>query len=191
MPFLELIAIAVALSMDALAVCVTTGITLGRPTVGQYLRMPLAFGLFQFFMPLLGWLLGSSVHEYIERWDHWIAFALLAVVGANMIRETLSGGDDDDASGKDPTRGLTILVLAVATSLDAMAVGFSIAMLGGAILWPAAVIGVVCTGISCAGIAVGAWVGRIDALRKASGLVGGLVLLAIGVRILFEHDVFA
>ncbi len=191
MPFLELFAIAVALSMDALAVCVTTGITLGRPTMGQYIRMPLAFGSFQFFMPLLGYALGYSVREYVERWDHWIAFILLAVIGCNMIRETLSGGDDDDAPGRDPTRGLAILVLAVATSLDAMAVGFSIAMLGGPILWPAVVIGIVCAGISCAGIAVGAWVGRIGAIRKASGLVGGLVLLAIGVRILVEHGVFS
>ncbi len=191
MPFLELLAIAVALSMDALAVCVTTGITLGRPTLGQYIRMPLAFGAFQFFMPLLGYALGCSVRAYVEHWDHWIAFVLLAFIGCNMIREAVWGGDDEDGPKKDPTRGWTIVLLAIATSLDAMAVGFSIALFNASILVPSIVIGIVCACISFTGVVVGAWVGRIDFIRKVSGVGGGLVLLSIGVHILIEHGVFA
>ena len=94
MSFPELLALAAALAMDALAVSIAAGITLGRPRPAQLLRMPLAFGLFQAAMPAAGWLLGLSVRRLIERWDHWIAFALLVFVGFNMLREAFSGGDE-------------------------------------------------------------------------------------------------
>ena len=113
MSFLELLALAAALSMDALAVSVTAGITLRKPRLSQLTRMPLTFGLFQAVMPAAGWLLGLSVRHLIEQWDHWIAFALLAFVGINMLREALCGAGEE-VKTKDPTTGMTLLFLAIA-----------------------------------------------------------------------------
>lgn len=188
MHLFELLAISVALSMDALAVSVTTGVTLKRPSAGQLFRMPAAFGLFQFLMPLTGWFLGKNVHHFIEAWDHWIACGLLVFVATKLLIDTLKGGDDEE-NKIDPTRGWTILMLAVATSIDAMAVGFSYAMLSRPIFVPALVIGVICAAISLAGMLAGACIGRIDALRKWSGLAGACALYVIGALILHEHGV--
>lgn len=189
MHLFELLAISVALSMDALAVSVTTGVTLKRPTAGQLFRMPAAFGLFQFLMPLTGWFLGNNVHHYIEAWDHWIACGLLVIVATKLLRDTLKG-EDDEANKLDPTKGWTIVMLAVATSIDAMAVGFSYAMLSRPIFVPALVIGVICASISLGGMLAGSCIGRIDALRKWSGVAGACALYLIGVLILREHGVF-
>ena len=188
-PFLELLALAVALAMDALAVSVATGITLGKPSFVQLLRMPLAFGLFQAVMPVTGWLLGLSVRHLIERWDHWIAFALLAFVSLNMLREAF-WGKEENVEAKDPTSGLTLLLLAVATSVDAMAVGLSFSLLHLPIIFPAMIIGIVCTLISAGGMAAGARLGRIGCVRCWAGVAGGVALLGIGLSILYEHGVF-
>lgn len=189
MYFIEILAIAVALSMDALAVSVTTGVTLKRPNASQLVRMPAAFGIFQALMPIIGWFLGKSVHQFIEQWDHWVACALLVIVGAKLLHETLSG-EGEDAKPVDPTRGWTIVVLAIATSIDALAVGFSFALLAKPILFPAIIIGLVCAAISLAGMLAGSCIGRIEALRKWSGVAGSFALFAIGILILHDHGVF-
>ena len=180
MSFPELLALAAALAMDALAVSIAAGITLGRPRPAQLLRMPLAFGLFQAAMPAAGWLLGLSVRRLIERWDHWIAFALLVFVGFNMLREAFSGGDER-VEAKDPTSGMTLLLLAV---------GLSFSLLHLPIAVPALVIGVVCALISLGGMLLGARLGRTGCVRCWAGAAGGIALLGIGVRILYEHGVF-
>lgn len=186
---LELLAIAVALSMDALAVSVTTGVALRRPSAGQLIRMPAAFGIFQALMPLLGYALGAGCRQFIEQWDHWVAALLLFFVGAKLLRDSLAG-DGEDPSRADPTAGLTLLMLALATSIDAMAVGFSFALLDRPILLPALVIGLVCAGISLAGLLAGCRIGRLEALRRWSGVAGALALFLIALLILHDHGVF-
>ncbi|MDL2313459.1 manganese efflux pump MntP family protein [Desulfovibrio sp. OttesenSCG-928-C14] len=190
MPYPEVLVIAVALAMDALAVAVSTGLKL-RCTIGQTLRMAGAFGSFQFFMPLLGWFLGSTVKSYIEAFDHWIAFGLLAFVGVRMLREGL-GKEDGEEECLDPTRGLTLLMLALATSIDALAVGISIAVLQVDIWMPAVVIGVVCFILTIFGLHLGRVMVRPESslgstLGKKANVIGGLVLVGIGVKILIEH----
>ncbi|SNS12331.1 Putative Mn2+ efflux pump MntP [Humidesulfovibrio mexicanus] len=188
MPFATLLAIAVALAMDAFAVALATGICLGRVRPGHVLRMAGAFGLFQALMPVAGWLLGFSVRGRIEAFDHWLAFALLAFVGGKMIWEGLTQTPDDPGCEPvDRTRGWPLLVLAVATSVDALAVGLSFAMLGQGILVPALVIGVVCFAITALGLRIGCMARRVAAIGRYAELLGGAVLLAIGLRILLEH----
>ena len=189
MYIIEIFAIAVALSMDALAVSVTTGVTLKQPNARQLFRMPAAFGIFQALMPITGWFLGKSVLDLIAQWDHWVACGLLVLVGAKLLHETLSG-EGDDAKPVDPTRGWTIVVLAIATSIDALAVGFSFAILSKPILFPSVVIGLTCAAISLAGMLAGSCIGRIEAVRKWSGVAGSCALFAIGILILHDHGVF-
>lgn len=129
------------------------------------------------------------MRRLIERWDHWIAFALLVFVGFNMLREAFSGGDER-VEAKDPTSGMTLLLLAVATSIDALAVGLSFSLLHLPIAVPALVIGVVCALISLGGMLLGARLGRTGCVRCWAGAAGGIALLGIGVRILYEHGVF-
>ena len=190
MSFLELLALAAALSMDALAVSVTAGITLRKPRLSQLTRMPLTFGLFQAVMPAAGWLLGLSVRHLIEQWDHLIAFALLAFVGINMLREALCGAGEE-VKTKDPTTGMTLLFLAIATSIDALAVGLSFSLLHMPIALPALIIGVACTLFSLGGMLLGSRLGRIGCVRCWAGAIGGAGLHGIGVGILFDHGVFA
>lgn len=220
MTFFAILALAVALAMDAFAVAVATGVRLGTVTRGQTFRLAFAFGLFQFLMPAAGWFMGLTVRDLIEAWDHWVAFALLAFVGLNMIREFLAERKEGPAGGTpacptdpdaplppgtagescraaaalsrpaDPTRGFPLLMLSVATSIDALAVGLSFAMLRMSVWYPAAVIGVVCFLITAAGVFLGKSLARAEALSRNAELAGGLVLLAIGVKILWEHGVF-
>jgi len=189
MPFVTLFAIAVALAMDAFAVALATGICLGRARVAQTLRMAAAFGLFQGLMPVLGWLLGLTVREYIETYDHWTAFAMLALVGGKMIWEGAAGGDKDPGcEPKDPTRGGRLLLLAVATSIDALAVGLSFAMLEEPIALAALVIGVVCFALTALGVKIGCLARRVSAISRYAEVLGGLVLIGIGLKILAEHQ---
>lgn len=188
MTFWELFAVAVALSMDAFAVAVGAGCALPRVTAGHYLRLAGAFGFFQFAMPLAGWAAGIGVRSWIEAWDHWAAFALLAWTGGGMIREALSGDDGGEAG--DPTRGKKLLMLAVATSIDALAVGLSLAMLRIPAWGPSLLIGAVCAIITAAGLFLGRRLAAAAIFGQRAALAGGLVLIAIGVKILFEHGVF-
>jgi len=171
--------------MDAFTVAV--GLSLSRGGLGraQALRLSLFFGLFQFGMPLLGYWAGKTILPYIEALDHWIAFGLLLLVGCKMIYETFQPRRIGDGGEKDPTKGGMLVVLSVATSLDALAVGLSLAVLDVSILTPAVLIGLVAFLLSFAGAELGRYLGRF--VGKAAPLLGGLVLIFIGIKILIEH----
>ncbi len=182
MDFLSLVLIAVGLAMDAFAVSICKGLAMKRPGPKAIIVVGLWFGFFQALMPLIGYYLGSSFYDYISDYDHWIAFILLAAIGLNMIREALSGEDD----GVDDSIGFrTMLVLAVATSIDALAVGISLAMTGDDIVSSALLIGIVTFLISAVGVKIGSVFG--DRFGQKAELVGGVILIIIGLRILLEH----
>ncbi|WP_273523178.1 manganese efflux pump MntP family protein [Mailhella massiliensis] len=188
MSFFAILAIALALAVDAFAVSVSASATLPAVTWRHYFRLSFHFGLFQFLMPVIGWFLGVSVHTYIEAWDHWIAFGLLSLVGVNMLREAWSG-EEEKSTGGDPSRGFQLVMLAVATSVDALAVGLSFAMINLSVWWPAAVIGVVCAVLTAVGVKLGRILGSSSLLGNKASILGGLVLIGIGVKILHEHGV--
>lgn len=194
MTLLSLFALALALAMDAFAVAVVTGVRLGSVTGRQVFRLCFHFGLFQALMPVAGWILGLSVRDFIEAWDHWAAFALLAFIGVNMLREAASGKEEGTAEksgpAADPTRGLSLLMLSVATSIDALAVGLSFSLLNIPVSFPAVVIGVVCCALSAIGLRLGTILSHAAALGRRAELAGGLTLLAIGFKILCDHGVF-
>lgn len=184
MATVTLIAVAVGLAMDAFAVAIGVGLTLSRVTLRQTLRLAWHFGLFQALMPVLGWLAGLTVERWISPVDHWIAFGLLAFVGGKMIHEALAD-DGDDTANADPTRGVSLVVLSVATSIDALAVGLSLALLGLAIWYPAVVIGIVAFGFTVVGLQLGQRFGAL--LGRRMEVAGGVILIAIGVKILVDH----
>lgn len=184
MDFLAVLGIAVALAMDAFAVALGTGMVLGRANAHQVFRLSFHFGLFQFGMPILGWLAGQTVADAIRDVDHWIAFGLLAVVGGHMIKEGLGPPGNERRTG-DPTRGWSLILLSLATSIDALAVGLSMAFLGVSIWYPSVVIGLVAAAFTLAGLRLGRVAGQHLGHRMA--LVGGGILVAIGVKILAEH----
>ena len=184
----ELAVIAVALAMDAFAVAVATGVTLKEVSPRQTFRLAYHFGLFQALMPILGWAAGRTFAEAIEAVDHWAAFGLLAFVGGHMLWEALRG--EGGHAERDPTRGITLVILSLATSLDAMAVGLSLSFLGISIWWPAVVIGLVCAALTAAGLHLGRLAGAAARLGRWAEALGGAVLLAIGARILAQHGVF-
>ncbi len=191
MSFPELFAIAVALAMDAFAVSVCAGCALKRVTAVHFLRLSLTFGFFQFLMPVIGWTLGLTVRGFIESWDHWIAFALLAWIGGNMIRGGADDEGDEDVCAVDPTKGRRLIVLAVATSIDALAVGLSFSLLKISVWGPSVLIGVVCAAITACGVFAGKALSNADIFGRRAELVGGCVLIAIGLKILYEHGVFS
>lgn len=183
MDWLTLTGIALALAMDAFAVALGAGILLD-PLTGRHLfRLGFHFGLFQALMPILGWLAGRTVQHLIAAYDHWIAFGLLAFVGGKMLYEALHG--DDESPNSDPTRGLSLVMLSIATSIDALAVGLTLAMLDVSIWTPALVIGLVAGTLTVAGMLLGRRVGILWGKRVE--ICGGLVLLGIGLKILLEH----
>ncbi|HEX2695986.1 MAG TPA: manganese efflux pump MntP family protein [Acidobacteriota bacterium] len=185
MDFLVVLGMAVALAMDCFAVAMGMSCGATRLTGRQTLRVAFFFGLFQFAMPVLGWFAGETVLRYVERFDHWVALALLAFVGGKMIRESFEKGEGKDSNPIDRTRGVPLMVLSVATSIDALAVGLSLAVLRTNIFLPAALIGVVCFALTVAGAKLGPIVGR--AVGKRAELLGGLILIGIGVKIVLEH----
>jgi putative Mn2+ efflux pump MntP len=189
MTLLNTVAIAIALAMDAFAVSIAAGVTLKQVSLRQTFRLSWHFGLFQAMMPVIGWAAGLSVRHYMERYAHWVAFFLLGFVGINMIREACKS-NDDGADPKDPTRGLTMVVLSVATSIDALAVGLSLSMINVSIWLPAVIIGIVACAFTIVGMHLGRKLGGITRLSRYAGIIGGVVLLLIGVNILREHGVF-
>ncbi len=189
MPLNTVLFIALALAVDAFAVALAAGITLPRVTLRHTFRLAWHFGLFQAGMNIVGWGMGLSVRTYIEQFDHWIAFGLLAFVGGRMIMEALQEDDDDSEPG-DPTRGRIMVMLAVATSIDALAVGLSFAILKVDIWFPALIIGVVATILTAIGIHLGHFIGKSSRLGPIVEVGGGLVLILIGLNILREHGVF-
>ena len=182
MDLLTLVLIAIALGIDAFAVSLSAGAYLVRADVRQTFRLSFHFGLFQFLMPVLGWLAGSELVGIIQEIDHWVAFGLLALIGGKMIWESLHGSEK---MKKDVTRGWSLVALSVATSIDALAVGFSLSLIGTEIVLPAVLIGVVAGLMSVIGVRLGERVSGMFGRRVE--FVGGLVLLFIGVRIVLEH----
>ncbi len=182
---LTLLGIAVGLSMDAFAVAVATGIALGEVSARQTFRLAWHFGFFQFLMPVVGWSAGRTVKAYLGGLDHWIAFGLLAFVGGKMIYGGFRGLDDGARAAGDPTRGASLVLLSVATSLDALAVGLSLAALSVTIWSPAVVIGIVTAALTTAGMHLGKRLGVRFGNRME--IAGGVVLVAIGVKIILER----
>jgi putative Mn2+ efflux pump MntP len=172
--------------MDALAVAIATGVTLKAVTSRQTFRLAWHFGWFQFLMPVIGWAIGTTVYQLIEQVDHWVAFGLLAFIVMKMILGAFTP-DDGKIKMKDPTKGSTMVMLSVATSLDALAVGLSISLLKISIWKPALIIGVIAFTFTAIGIQLGRIVGANFKLDKYAEILGGLVLIGIGLRILMEH----
>ena len=181
---LTLFGIAIALAMDAFAVALGAGLTLPELTGRHLFRFGFHFGLFQALMPVFGWLAGVSLREYIEAVDHWLAFGLLALVGGKMLWEALQEQDDTPRL-EDPTRGWSLVMLSVATSIDALAVGLSLAVLGLDIWAPALIIGLTAGILTLCGMLLGQRLG--SAWGQKVEIFGGLILLAIGLKILLEH----
>lgn len=181
MDFFELILIAVGLSMDAFAVSICKGLSVKRLEAKQALLVGVYFGGFQFLMPVLGYLLGCRFEALISNVDHWIAFILLGLIGGNMIKESFAKNEElsDDFSIK------TMLLLALATSIDALAVGISFAFLSVDILPAAALIGVTTCALSALGIYIGHGFGLC--YKSKAEFAGGIILIFIGVKILLEH----
>ncbi len=182
MNWLNVLGIAAALAMDAFAVSVAAGITIHRVTGRHVFRLAWHFGLFQFLMPVIGWLAGHAVAEHVQAYDHWVAFALLCGIGGKMLLEALRGDSGSPAHKGDPTRGLVLVTLSIATSIDALAVGLTLAVVGVSVWMPAVVIGLVAGLLTVVGIRFGDRIG--SRLERWAAAAGGLVLIAIGVRIL-------
>ena len=183
MHILDVLLVAVGLAMDACVVSAGAGAS-GRSTGHRAsFRLGFHFGLFQFLMPILGWFAGSAIASTIASVDHWIAFAVLAVVGARMIKGGLDSGEE--SSSGDPSKGWSLILLSIATSIDALAVGFSLAMIGVEIWFPAVVIGLVTAAMSVMGLHLGARLGSRFGSRME--VVGGVILILVGVRIVIEH----
>jgi manganese efflux pump family protein len=184
----ETLLLAVGLAMDAFAVAVGVAVQGHVQGLRPAFRIWFHFGLFQFLMPILGWFLGTTVARWIGGFDHWVAFALLVYVGGKMIHAGCQNPEvQQTANGSDPTRGWTLVGLSVATSLDAMAVGLSLAMVRINIWSPSVIIGIVTASLSFIGIELGNRLGRKFGNRAE--VVGGLILVGIGIRIVLGHIV--
>jgi putative Mn2+ efflux pump MntP len=182
MDFSSVLLVAIGLSMDAFAVSVSSGLIIKNLKARHAALIGLFFGGFQFFMPLVGWFSGTLFRDLISAYDHWIAFGLLFWVGARMVCE---GFGNEEARTFDPLKLPVLFMLAVATSVDAFAVGLGFSVLRTAIFRPALIIGVVTFTISFMGVYIGDRIGHLSE-RKVE-VLGGLILIGIGVKILMEH----
>lgn len=187
MGFVELLIAAVGLSMDAFAASVCKGLCMRRVAWRQALVIAALFGGFQALMPIIGWALGASFAGIIEPIDHWVAFVLLVLIGAKMLWEALHDQPEEvDCSTVGPKLDLReLLVLAVATSIDALAVGVTLAFLGANIALAAAIIGITTFALSLAGVAIGSRFGA--RFERTATIAGGVILILIGAKILLEH----
>ena len=186
MDFLTILDIAVGLAMDAFAVSIASGATYKQLEVRHTLRIAIFFGGFQAFMPLIGALAGLSVKEYIADYDHWIAFVILAAVGGKMIYESFK--ITEAQKNYSPSNILVLLALSIATSIDALAIGITLSLVAASIITAVIVIGLVTFVLSYIGVMIGKKYGHI--FENKIEAVGGLVLIALGVKILLEHMVF-
>lgn len=174
------IGVSLALAMDAFAVAVATGLTLSPITPRRVFRLSFHFGLFQFLMPVIGWFVGRELATLIEGFDHWLAFSLLSFIGGRMIWEALHERDAERKS--DPTRGVLLVTLSTATSIDALAAGLSFAFLKESIWVLSMTIGVITASLSAVGMLFGSRIGAKWGTRAE--VIGGSVLILIGLRIL-------
>lgn len=196
MDLLSLFLIAIGLSMDAFSVAICKGLAMPRASVGKCSIVGLWFGGFQALMPIVGYFVGARFRESIESVDHWLAFALLTLIGVNMIREALSKEESDDERGEkgecdttNPLAARKMFVMAVATSIDALAVGVGFAFLGADIWLSAALIGITTFLLSVAGVKIGNIFG--SRYKSKAELAGGIILILIGLKILLEHTLLA
>jgi putative Mn2+ efflux pump MntP len=169
--------------MDAAAVSLAASAAGYAGNPRAVFRLSFHFGLFQFLFPVLGWFLGLGLLVFIQAVSHWVAFLLLMFVGGRMVKSGLD--PDAESHARDPSRGMTMVMLSIAVSIDALAVGLSFAMLGVTIWYPSIVIGVVTSGMSLLAIRIGRHLGAM--LGKRMEIVGGLVLIGIGFRILLTQ----
>ena len=185
---LDTVLIAFALAMDCFAVSVVCGVILRRFELPTALSTAFFFGFFQALMPVVGWALTESFESYIQSWDHWLAFGMLAFIGIRMIADSFR---EDDNKSLNPRHLKTQLMLAVATSIDALAVGISYACTGystfGALALPISVIGAVSFVMSLAGFGIGVRFGDVVVKKMRPELLGGIILIGIGIKILAEH----
>jgi len=175
--------IAIALAMDSFSVSVTSGLSLKSPRIRDALKVGMFFGFFQAFMPIIGWLGALTLIEFISNFDHWVAFFLLLLIGCKMIRESFTG-----KNGKSRTNMLSwavLLTFSVATSIDALAVGLSLAFLKFPIISSVIMIGSVTFLLSFFGLYLGNSIGKF--FEKKVEMIGGVILIIIGIRILLEH----
>ena len=183
MDYITIFILAFGLSFDSFAVSVTSGLNLPRIRFFQATKMAFVLAAFQATMPVLGWLIGSSFKNVIAPVDHWVAFGLLSLVGGKMIMESFTSSGDEKI--KDPLRMKVILVLALATSIDALAVGFSFSIFLEKIFWAVFIIGSITFIASMTGILIGKKTG--PRINKYAEIIGGLILFGIGCKILVEH----
>lgn len=186
MGIIEVLGLGVALSMDAFAVSVCKGLGMKKINYKQALVIAAFFGGFQALMPLIGWLLGSRFQHLIEKYDHWIAFVLLLFIGGKMIIDVICGGDDDECAEFERFDIKELFVMAVATSIDALATGIVIAMEPGTNIWSSvAIIGCTTFVICIAGVIIGNKFGT--KFKDKAAVAGGVILILIGIKILLEH----
>ena len=182
MDILSIIMIAIGLSMDSFAVSISNGLTIRNLNKKKAVLIAISLAVFQALMPFIGWFAGLRIEKYIEAFDHWIAFGLLLFIGAKMIFEALI--NDEESKGKE-LRFITLIGQSIATSIDALAVGISFAILKMEIITPVIIIGIVTFIFSILGLQLGKYFGK--KLGKYVEIFGGLVLIGIGVKILLEH----
>lgn len=185
MSIIELILIAIGLSMDAFAVSICKGIKMTNKKILHVIIIGLFFGGFQMLMPIIGWFLGSRFEKYITAFDHWIAFFLLGILGIKMIYEALKNKNDEVEDLKDKLDIKELFILAVATSIDALAVGITFAFLEVNILTSSSLIGIITFSLSIIGVFLGRTIG--GKLKNKAEILGGIILILIGLKILLEH----
>jgi len=180
MAVIPIVLIALGLAMDAFAVSITTGLALKEAKVNDALKMAVSFGLFQTIMPAVGWRIGISLRDFISGIDHWIAFGLLFLVGTKMIIDSFKR---EKRYGK--LSYLAIIILSIATSIDALAIGISFSIINGAILMKALIIGFFSLTLSLIGLSIGKKLANFK--FHYLGIIGGVVLIGLGIKVLFEH----
>ncbi|WDS35003.1 manganese efflux pump MntP family protein [Pseudoxanthomonas sp.] len=183
----SILMLGLAMSTDAFAAALGKGAAMTRPQWPQALRVGLIFGVVESITPVIGWLIGSAASRYIEAWDHWIAFVLLAALGLHMIWKALHETDEDDAEGADHKHGniVTLALTGLATSIDAMAVGVGLAFVQVPIFVVAGVIGLCTFTMVTLGVMLGRALGSV--IGRRAELVGGVILILVGAAILYEH----
>jgi len=186
MELITIIVIALGLAMDAFVVSIVSGCAYRQLHIKHALRMALFFGAFQAFMPLIGSLAGLGLKDYISDYDHWIAFALLAAVGGKMIYESFKIRSVEE--NPDPSNIFVLLVLSVATSIDALAIGITLSLITSSIITAVTIIGLITFALSYAGVLIGKRFGHF--FENKLEALGGLVLIGIGIKIICEHMLF-
>ncbi len=181
---IQALLIGVGLSMDAFSVSVSDGILIGRVRLSQAVKIALFFGFFQFMMPVLGYLAGSTFSDIIQDFDHWVAFCLLALIGGKMVYEAVSEKEDEEEKG-NPLSLKTLTILAIATSIDALAIGITFATIATPVILSSTIIGITTFLISLSGVYLGSRCG--DLFGNKAEIAGGVILILIGIKILIEH----